>query len=223
MSFLDNLFNSLPALPTEKISQMLDTDLYWQIIENSLQDADTLEEQQENLFQELSNLTAEDIIGFRLRTEFFMFQSYSNELWCAGSIMNDGCDEDGFQNFRLWLISQGKEIFSDAMIDADNLAKYFEDGFNDDDLYEFENFSTISNDAFLKIFKNDIHDFIDYENFNYFEEDYNEIELNWDEDNITTLQAICPRLFTTFIENASEYDEEDDDDEEDQSDEFDIE
>lgn len=220
MSFLDNLFDSSAALPAHKVSQMLDIDLYWQIIENSLQDADTLEQQEDNLIEELSHLTAEDIIGFRLRTEFFMFQSYSNELWCAASIMNDGCDDDGFQNFRLWLISQGKQIFTDAMVDPDNLSTYFEEGFNEDDLYEFEIFGVVANKAFLKLFEKDIHDYIDYENFNYFEEDYPEVELNWDEDNITTLHAICPRLFIIFIENAAEYDDEDD--EEDRSDEFDI-
>ena len=221
MSFLDNLFDSSQSLPTERVSQMLDMDLYWQIIENSLASADTLEVQEENLIEELKGLTAEDIIGFRLRTEFFMFQSYSNELWCAASIMNDGCTDDGFQNFRLWLISQGKQIFTDAMMDPDNLATYFEDEFNEDDFYEFEMFGNVANEAFLQLFKKDIHDFIDYENFYYFEENYPQFELTWDDENITTLQAVCPRLFHIFIESTSDY-EDDDDDEEDRSDEFDI-
>lgn len=223
MGFLDNLFDSSAALPSEKISQMLDIDLYWQIIENSLQEAESLEEQEENLIKELKELTAEDIIGFRLRTEFFLYQSYTSELWCAASIMNEGCDDDGFQNFRLWLISQGKQIFSDAMMDPDNLAKYFEEGFNEDDFYEFEMFGNVANEAFLSLFDKDIHDFIDYHNFEYFEEDYPEIELNWDEDNVTTLQAICPRLYTLFIENLSDYDDDEDDEDIDRSDEFDIE
>lgn len=222
MSFLDNLFNSSHALPTEKVSQMIDIDLYWQIIENSLATADTLESQEENLINELKELTAEDIIGFRLRTEFFMYQSYSNELWCAASIMNDGCSDDGFQNFRLWLISQGKQIFTDAMMDPDNLSTYFEDEFNEDDFYEFEMFGNVANEAFLQLFEKDIHDYIDYENFYYFEENYPSIEFTWDDENITTLQAVCPKLFHIFIESASQYDD-DDDDEEDRSDEFDIE
>ena len=221
MGFLDNLFDSSAALPNEKISQMLDIDLYWQIIENSLATADTLEQQEQFLIHELEQLTAEDIIGFRLRTEFFMFQSYSSELWCAASIMNEGCSDDGFQNFRLWLISQGKAIYTDAMIDPDNLANYFDEGFNEDDFYEFEIFNGIPNAAFLKVFEKDIHDYIDYENFHYFEENYPELEFNWDEENNTTYQAICPRLYTIFIENITHYDD-DDDDEEDRSDEFDI-
>jgi len=223
MGFLDNLFDSSSALPSEKISQMLDIDLYWQIIENSLTTADTLEQQEEFLINELEQLTAEDIIGFRLRTEYFMFLSYSSELWCAATIMNDGCSDDGYQNFRLWLISQGKQIFSDAMMDPDNLANYFEEGFNEDDLYEFESFGNVADKAFQSQFNQDIHDFIDYINFNYFEENYPELEFNWEEDNITTYQAICPRLYTIFIENLTHYEDDDDDDEEDRSDEFDIE
>lgn len=212
MSFLDNLFNSSTSLPTEKTAEMLAIDLYWQIIENSLANAESLEEQENDLIKELSQLTAEDIIGFKLRTDFFMYQSYQNELWCAASIMNDGCSDDGFQYFRLWLISQGKQIFTDALIDADRLANYFDEGFSEDDLYEFERFAQIPNETFLKVFKQDIHDFIDYDNFNFFEENYPEIEINWDDENNTTLQAICPNLYTIFIENFSHLDDDEDDD-----------
>lgn len=222
MSFLDNLFDSSNSLPTEKIASMIETDLYWQIIENSLQDADTLEQQEENLLIELQFLTAEDIIGFKLRTEYLMFQSYTSDLWCAATIMNDGCTDDGFQYFRYWLISQGKQIFSDAIIDSDNLAKYFIDGFNEEDLYEFEIFGSIAIEAFSKAFDKSMHDYIDFENFPYFEEYYPDIEFNWDEENMISMQMICPNLFTIFVENATEY-EDDEDDEEDRSDEFDIE
>lgn len=221
MSFLDNLLDSSNSLPTGKTASMLDTDLFWQIIENSLQDADTLEQQEENLINELRFLTADDIIGFKLRTEYLMFQSYTSDIWCAATIMNDGCTDKGFQNFRYWLISQGKQIFTDAMTDADLLANYFIDGFNEEDLYEFEVFHTIPNEAFTKNYNRSIFAFIDFSKFPYFEEKYPDLEFNWDEDNMITMQMICPNLFTIFIENATEYD--DDDDDEDRSDEFDIE
>ena len=222
MSFLDNLFNPSIALPAERISDMLDIDLYWQIIESSLETADTLEEQEKNLIEELSNLTAEDIIGFKLRTDYFMYQSYQNELWCAASIMNESCDYEGFKNFRAWLISQGKNIFTEAIIDPDRLSSFFDEGFNEDDLYEFEYFSHIPEEVFLSIYQQNIHNYIDYENFKFLEDLYPEIELTWDEDNISSLQLICPKLFTIFFENISAYDEDDDEDE-DRSDEFDIE
>lgn len=222
MSFFDDLFNSSSLLPTEKVSEMLAIDLYWQIIENSLDTADSLAQQEENLIKELIRLTPEDIIGFKLRTEFLLFQSYQSELWCAATIMNEECSEEGFDFFRLWLISQGKDIFTDAIMNPDLLAKYFDEGFNEDDLYEFESFSTIPDKAFILNYNQEINNFINYNDFKYSKENYSEIEKNWDEENATTLQIICPKLYTIFIENISEY-EDDEDDEDDRSDEFDIE
>lgn len=222
MSFFDDLFNSSSLLPTEKVSEMLAIDLYWQIIENSLDTADSLTEQENNLIKELTLLTAEDIIGFKLRTEYLLYQSYQSDLWCAASIMNEECSEEGFKFFRLWLISQGKEIFTDAMMNTDHLSTYFDEGFNEDDLYEFEQFSLIPDKAFLLNFNQNIYKYIDVDNFKYIEDNYPKLEKNWDEENSATLQAICPKLYKIFIENISEYDD-DDDDEEDRSDEFDIE
>ena len=222
MSFFDDLFNSSSLLPTEKVSEMLAIDLYWQIIENSLDTADSLAEQEDNLINELSLLTAEDIIGFKLRTEYLLFQSYQSDLWCAATIMNEECSEEGFKFFRQWLISQGKNLFTDAMMNPDLLAKYFDEGFNEDDLYEFEFFTLIPDKAFILNYDQDILEYIDTKNFKYTEEYYPDIEKNWDEENSTTLQAICPKLYSIFNENISEYDD-DDDDEEDRSDEFDIE
>ena len=41
MDFFDDLLNS-STIPTQQISKMLEEDLFWQIIENSLQDYNNL-------------------------------------------------------------------------------------------------------------------------------------------------------------------------------------
>ena len=79
MDFLDDLFNS-STLPTERISRMLEEDLFWQIIENSLLDANNLQDQEKALAQELEDLTADDIIGFQLRLEFYSYSLHSPEI-----------------------------------------------------------------------------------------------------------------------------------------------
>lgn len=44
-------------------------------------------------------------------------------LWDAASIIKEhGCSDDGFQDFRSWLIAQGKEVYLDALKDPDSLA-----------------------------------------------------------------------------------------------------
>lgn len=162
MDFLDDLFNS-STLPTERISRMLEEDLFWQIIENSLLDANNLQDQEKALAQELEDLTADDIIGFQLRLEFYSYSLHSPEIWCAACIMNDDTDPTHFYYFKNWIISQGQELFEKAILNPDNLADYFNEGFNEDDLYEFEDFHLIADDVFYEKFEHKIIDFVNKE------------------------------------------------------------
>ena len=45
-------------------------------------------------------------------------------LWDAASIIKEyGCGDDGFLDFRSWLIAQGKEVYLAALKDPDSLAE----------------------------------------------------------------------------------------------------
>ena len=44
-------------------------------------------------------------------------------LWCAGDILCDGLSDDGFMDFRAWLIAQGRETYMAALADPDSLAE----------------------------------------------------------------------------------------------------
>lgn len=49
--------------------------------------------------------------------------SYQYGLWTAASLMcENGCSDDGFIDFRAWLIAQGEEIYMAALADPDSLA-----------------------------------------------------------------------------------------------------
>ena len=44
-------------------------------------------------------------------------------LWDAAGVMKEyGCSDDGFIDFRAWLIAQGKEVYLAALADPDSLA-----------------------------------------------------------------------------------------------------
>lgn len=43
-------------------------------------------------------------------------------LWAAAYLINGGCSDDGFDYFRGWLITQGREVFDRAVADPDSLA-----------------------------------------------------------------------------------------------------
>ena len=49
--------------------------------------------------------------------------AYKYGLWSAASLMcENGCSDDGFIDFRAWLVAQGKEVYMAALADPDSLA-----------------------------------------------------------------------------------------------------
>ena len=48
--------------------------------------------------------------------------AYKYGLWNAASIMCNGCSDDGFIDFRGWLIAQGRDVYLAALKDPDSLA-----------------------------------------------------------------------------------------------------
>jgi Protein of unknown function (DUF4240) len=51
-----------------------------------------------------------------------MAGSYRNPLWAAAYLVNGGCSDDGFEYFRGWLITQGREVYEQVVADPDSLA-----------------------------------------------------------------------------------------------------
>ncbi|GAA2738026.1 DUF4240 domain-containing protein [Actinocorallia aurantiaca] len=50
-------------------------------------------------------------------------ESYRGDLWGAAYLINGGASDDGFEYFRGWLISQGREVFGRALAAPDSLAE----------------------------------------------------------------------------------------------------
>lgn len=50
--------------------------------------------------------------------------AYQYGLWSAASLMCDmGCTDDGFIDFRAWLIAQGRQVYLAALADPDSLSQ----------------------------------------------------------------------------------------------------
>lgn len=77
-------------------------------------------------------------------------------LWSAASIMLEGCTDDGFMDFRGWLIYQGKETYLAALKDPDSLAdvQLYADGC-------FESLAYIGDSAYEKLTCRHTYDIID--------------------------------------------------------------
>lgn len=94
-------------------------DYFWTII------ADTQGEDQA-IYTRLLNETEEEIIAFDDHVCRLLNVSYLGDLWCAAYIACGGCSDDGFDYFRGWLISQGRETFEAALRDPDSVVSALE-------------------------------------------------------------------------------------------------
>jgi hypothetical protein len=175
-----------------KTAEMLDEDLYWLIIGKSLKSTNNQDGQERFLIKEIAELTPKQMIGFRLRTDKLLYDTYNSEMWCAGYIMNGGCSDDGFEYFRNWVISRGRETYYKAKQNPDDLISEVDENA---DMYEFESFWYVALEAFRQKTGKDLYDYIDNDNFTTKEEQYPQFEFTWQEENPGSMKKICPKLF----------------------------
>lgn len=201
MGLLDRLFGRKVmgnnGLPLEKTAEMLDEEFYWSIIAKSLAKTSGQDEQEDNLISALRRMTPHQMIGFRLRTDKLLYDTYTNEMWCAGYIMNGGCSDDGFEYFRNWVISRGKETYYKAKENPDSLIDEVDE---DLEFYDFESFWYVALEAFNQTTGKELYDYIDDDNFTTKEGNYTPIEFSWSDSEPESMRQICPRLYDALWE-----------------------
>jgi len=180
------------TLQLTKTAEMLDTNIYWRIVDYSLLNKSSQEEQEQYLINEIEKLSWKEIVGFRLRTYQLLYDSYNSEMWCAGYLMNGGCSDDGFEYFRNWVISRGKETYQKAKSNPDNLISEVREGA---EFYEFESFWYVALEAFHRKTGKNLYDYIDHKTFKTHEGNYPVFEFTWQEQSPESMKKICPRLY----------------------------
>ena len=179
----------------EKTAEMLDEQKFWTIVEKSIEATENQDAQELFLISELENLTPKQIVGFRLRTDKLLYDTFNSAMWCAGSIMNGGCSDDGFEYFRCWVISRGRETYEKAKANPDYLINEVIEGV---DLYDFDAFWFVSLEAFKRKTGKNLYDYIDYADFTIKEGSYSRSDFTWQEGNPKSMRKICPQLFEKF-------------------------
>jgi hypothetical protein len=175
----------------EKTSEMLDEKIFWNIVDSSVKNSKSQDAQERFLVKEIEKLTPKQMIGFRLRTDKLLYDTYNSEMWCAGYIMNGGCSDDGFEYFRNWIISRGKDTYYKAKENPDSLISEFVEGA---EYYDFESFWYVALTAFENKTGKELYDYIS-DDFKTNEGNYPNFEFTWKEEEPETMKAICPKLF----------------------------
>jgi hypothetical protein len=180
----------------EKTAEMLNEDQYWKIIDLSLKNTKDQDEQEQFLIKEIGKLTPKEMTGFRLRTDKLLYDTYNSEMWCAGYIMNGGCSDDGFEYFRNWVISRGKDVYYKAKKNPDDLVTQVNE---ETEVYEFESFWYVALEAFTKKTGKVLYDYIDNDKFKTKEGNYPKIKFTWEEEKPETMKKICPKLYKKIM------------------------
>ena len=106
----------------------LDEPRFWGIVEGARRTAggDTAR-QSERLAAELEQMPAEQIAAYAAIRRRLDRRAYTWDLWGAAYVIEDGCSDDCFRDFRAYLISLGRGPYEAALKDPDTLASVVED------------------------------------------------------------------------------------------------
>lgn len=100
-------------------------DDWWQVVEaarSTVDDADDPEAVADEVRLILQERDPEEVAELAQPLGDLLSASYNWELWAAAYLINGGASDDGFEYFRGWLITQGREVFEQALDDPDSLA-----------------------------------------------------------------------------------------------------
>jgi hypothetical protein len=142
MGLFDKIFSRskktlAPAAPITHFNvsaALMDEDQFWKIIQTTKDVANNdFHQQQEELANEMQKLNPGDIILFANRFRHFRGKANTWELWGAIYIINGGCGDDSFNDFREWVIGQGKDFYYRTVNNPETLAEIHAEAFEDVD------------------------------------------------------------------------------------------
>ncbi len=121
-------------------TRKIDETLFWSLIANSREETESQSEFLDVLGQKLSAFKSSEIKRFQkyLLTYFNNLNHWNN--WALAYIVRRGCGDDGFDYFRLWIVSKGKKAYDTIMnFDVPKFKEVFD--LEDPQFEEFEYFA----------------------------------------------------------------------------------
>jgi hypothetical protein len=105
----------------------LNDEKFWELIEDTkVKSNGDSNLQVELLIDRIAQMSLANIFEYERIFDKFHDLAYRSDLWAAAFIINGGCGDDGFMDFRAWLIAQGKQIYDEALRDPETLVDVVE-------------------------------------------------------------------------------------------------
>ncbi len=107
---------------------MLKTE-FWKIIDDSRKEAgEDGKAHVDTLQAALKELEPNDLVSFQHWYDELAESADTWGLWGAAYVIGGGCSDDGFLDFKGWLVSRGEKVLAGAVADPDSLAKVVKPG-----------------------------------------------------------------------------------------------
>jgi hypothetical protein len=99
------------------------TDDFWAVIDRATADRPgSPAEVAKRVTAELGERAPDEIVAWGRHLDKVLAASGKEDLWAAAYLINGGCSEEGFDNFRGWLIANGRDVVARAVREPDSLA-----------------------------------------------------------------------------------------------------
>lgn len=186
---------------------MMDTRIFWTIIEAAKEDAQDNNTLQANIIKgHLHNFSLEDIIAFQFIYKDFLAGAYTSDIWAAATVILQSCDATGLEAFRGWLIAQGEYAYRAALDDADFIDNLICDAHLksmdiNEDYLPLMRLDLLAHDVMMhKLSAQQYH--IDTPTRKLLAElnqpNTKYVDCNWEENNVESLRKIVPNLVATY-------------------------
>ena len=95
----------------------MDDDAYWALVERARAESgdDSPETVSETLVALLVRLTPPEVVEAGEAFDRLSDRGYGFPLWGAAYLLNGGCSDDGFDDFRGWLVTRGRAVYDAAL------------------------------------------------------------------------------------------------------------
>jgi hypothetical protein len=125
---------------------------FWRVIQQTRGEAGSDSGQQSGLIEDrLTKLAPQAIVAFDRERHRLDKRLYTWKIWGAAAVIEDGCSDDCFRDFRAYLISLGPAAVEQALRDPDGLAPMVQDA----EMGDWENADNVAPDAYSSVTGND--------------------------------------------------------------------
>jgi hypothetical protein len=144
-----------PPPPTPRATKVADAGptqpddaAFWRLIAETRQAAGNDTGRQSELLKDrLTQLSPQAILEFARTRHRLDQRAYTWSLWGAASVIEDGCSDDCFRDFRGYLISLGRGPYEKALGNPDSLASVAQDA----EAGDWENADNVAPDAYSSV------------------------------------------------------------------------